>query len=269
MSGYYGWSYTNRLQPQRKREKVKTNCYQKQRRFTKARHWEAWLFGHAWTLRRAGRCVVVLLLLVLSVVVLGKERTLRVEVLGKINATWVGIKNWLGQDNEVNASEARQKIKEHLAVKESIGPSPSWPVKPLAIILDTGLFMLDENGTLWPLPYETLPGDLPVITGLVVREVPGNLGVILRAEIDIDLIREILAVPYCGQISEVNIGSREGVVLYTRDAIKILLRHGRTLERDLKRLGAVISDIRVKQKKIAFVDLRYNQHVVVRPKRRR
>jgi Cell division protein FtsQ/DivIB, C-terminal len=269
MSNHYGWTYASRLQLQSKRRSNKTNRYHKPTQKRKALHWDSGLPGHNWALGRAGRFVVILLLLVLSVVVLGKEQTLRAEVLGKIHSSWTGIMQWMGNDKVVNTPEAQEKIQERLAVKENVVSAQPLPVNPMALVLDKSLFVLDESGILWPLPYETVPGDLPVITGVVVREVPGNMGMTLRAEINMELLRSILGTPYCDQISEVHIGSRDGVVLYTRDAIKILLRHGRTMDRDLKRLGAVIGDIRVKHKKIAFVDLRYNQHVVVRPKRRR
>ena len=59
------------------------------------------------------------------------------------------------------------------------------------------------------------------------------------------------------------------MIIFTRDAIKIRILNSRNLERDLFRLEAVLEDIRVKKKQMALIDLRYDQQIVVRPKKGR
>jgi len=267
MSGYYGWTYARRLNPLPRKRNPKPNRYQRRAGRGKRLKLNEIFQQQDWSgpLGRIGRLMVMIILLALSLAVLGKEQTLRAEVTGRIVGWWQEMKTWIGRTSGGSEITFQENIQKSVSSEET----NALPMNPIAMVLDKNLFILDQTGTIWPLPNETIPGDLPVITGLVVREEPGDLGVALKTDVDMAFIRQILAVPYIEQISEIHIGSREGVVLYTRDAIKILLRNNRHLDRDLKRLGAVIGDIRVKDKKIALVDLRYNQHVVVRPKRRR
>jgi hypothetical protein len=267
MNGYYGWTYAGRLHSVSGKRSRKTNRLQKEERRTKRLSWDKPELWRTWTLGQMGRLLVFISLLVLSIAVLGKDRTLRAEMLGWIDHCWQQAKTWIRNDTSQKGLGVQEKIAEK---RESSLPAPaSVTVNPMAVISDNGLFIMDAKGVIWPLPNEKLPGDFPVLTGMTVREEPGEMGVSLRAEVDLDFLKKMLAVPYSEQISEIHLGSHEGVILFTRDAIKVLLRKSRYLDRDLKRLGAVIADIRVKQKEIAVVDLRYNQHVVVRPKRRR
>ncbi|MBN1595799.1 cell division protein FtsQ [candidate division FCPU426 bacterium] len=262
-NGAYGWTYASRLPVSARKRNKKTNRYQKQRlaRVLKLDSLLSWPEA-AWG--RIGRLVVMLLLIILSVAVLGKDRALRNHVSEWMQSCWQQARAWVGPAKEpgrILPGAGLESGHEELA--------RPLPAEPLAVVLDKSLFVLDPQGVIWPLPHDLLPKDLPVITGLSVREEPGKMGMVLKAELNMELLRRLLDVPYTEQISEIHFGSREGVVLYTRDGIKVLLRQSRLLERDVKRLGAVIGDIRVKKKKIALVDLRYNQHVVVRPKRGR
>lgn len=246
----YGWSYANAgaagvPATRRRRPARRENRRLKRLRFEGRAHGE--IAG------RTGRMFVALTLVALSLVVLGKEEALRQEAERMVTG-------WL---------EAGRRFFMTAAEPAPVAPDPA-PVgvsaKPIALVSDKGLFILDEKGGLWPLPA-SLPDDLPVLTGLKVREEPGDLGVVLRTEVDRDLLSRLLAVPYQAQLSEIHWGEPEGLVLYTRDGVKVWLSPGPALERDLQRLGAVLGDIWAKQKRIAVVDLRYDQQVVVRPKK--
>lgn len=241
----YGWSYANAgaaVAPKKTRARRENRRVRKLRLDTRANGEMA---------GRTGRMLVALTLVALSLVVLGKEEALRLEA-ERMVAGW--------------AATLRQFFM--AAEREAAAPVPApaaAQAKPLALISDKGLFVLDEKGGLWPLSA-SLPADLPVLTGLTVREEPGNLGVVLRSNVDRDLLSRLLAVPYQAQLSEIHWGEPEGLVLYTRDGVKVWLDPGPSLDRDLRRLGAVLGDIWAKRKQIAVVDLRYDQQVVVRPK---
>lgn len=175
------------------------------------------------------------------------------------------MQQWLGWEKKTEL----MPVASAPVMPEDVTMATTESLEPKALLLDRNLFALDKNGMVWSLPNDQQPEDLPVITGLVVREEPGRMGMRLQVDYNSRLINAILSTPYIGQLSEIHLGSSDGVVLYTRDGIKVLLQNSPELDRDLKRLGAVIGDIRVKEKRIAQVDLRYSQHVVVRPKRRR
>jgi hypothetical protein len=136
----------------------------------------------------------------------------------------------------------------------------------VALISDGGLFCVNAAGRVWPLEGRTLPQDLPIVTGASVSELPGSMGIELRSELDMGLISRLLASGLADQFSEIHLDTLGGTVLYTREGVKILLgTDGAALDRDLKRLAAVLKDVHAKSIKIAMVDLRYDQHVVVRP----
>lgn len=245
----YGWSYANAgaagvPTARRRRPARKENRRVKRLRFEGRAHGE--IAG------RTGRMFVALTLVALSLLVLGKEEALRQEA-ERVVAGWM---------------ETIRRFFMTTAEPAATAPDPApmaVSARPIALVSDKGLFLMDEKGGLWPLPA-SLPADLPVLTGLKVREEPGELGVVLRTEVDRELLARLLAVPYQAQLSEIHWGEPEGLVLYTRDGMKVWLMPGPALERDLQRLGAVLGDIWAKQKRIAVVDLRYDQQVVVRPK---
>lgn len=270
MNHFYGWTYVGRLPKASRRPLGPSRANRRIARRGKTLHMDMEGPGPAripdWTssLGRIGRRVIVVVLVGLSVVVLGKEESLRAEISFHVSQWVQGARQWLGQDPEAVAAGTRP---ESLALPAET--QRATLARPLALISDKSIFLLDETGGIWPLPQNELTADLPVVTGLSVREEPGAMGVILRTEIDREFVARLLAVPFQDQLSEIHLGSRDGVILYTRDGIKILLRQSQHLDRDLLRLGAVLGDIRVKHKNIAMVDLRYDQHVVVRPQRRR
>jgi len=99
-----------------------------------------------------------------------------------------------------------------------------------------------------------------------VHEVPSRMGVVLQTRVDLNLLRRFLAAPFADQLSEIHLKSGEEIVLYTRDGVKIKLENGPRLDRDLRRLNAVLEDIRLKELAVAVIDLRYLQQAVVRPR---
>lgn len=271
MSSCYGWTYAGGSHRRKSRSKNKRIRPSLLSRSIKRLNFEGIEEKRAWwrTAGRVGRILVGVILMLLSLVALSKEPALQAEVSNRVMGWWNKLKVQTGHATpliEVNELSKELNSLENMAQDKN---QPTWTQKPLALISDRGLFLLDQTGAVWPLPQEKLPGDFPVITGTRVREEPGEMGVILKVDLDLALVKRICATPYAQQLSEIRLGSREGVALFTRDGIKIYLRNNQTIARDLQRLGAVIGDIRVKRKKIELIDLRYNQQVMVRPKHRR
>lgn len=270
MNHAYGWTYAGRLTKSSRRPSHPRRTNRRSVRRESVQHVDmekpvpARLPDWTGSLGRIGRQVIVLVLVGLSIVVLSKEDSLRSEISFRVSHWMQGVRQWLGHNPAATAAETA-----HARDPLELETQPTRLARPLALVSDKSLFVLDEAGMVWPLPLNETTADLPVVTGLAVREEPGAMGVVLRAEFDQDLLSRLLGVPFKAQLSEIHLGSRDGVVLYTRDGIKILLRQSQHLDRDLLRLGAVLGDIRVKDKNIALVDLRYDPHVVVRPQHRR
>ena len=139
-------------------------------------------------------------------------------------------------------------------------------LRPVAALVDRGVFLLESDGDLHAAPSDGSAGDLPVVTGVTVQEVPGEFGLDLEAEFDMATLRKILAQPFIGRVSEIHVEGDGGIRLYLRDMTVVRLQSSPGLDRELDRLAAVLADIRVKGKRIAVVDMRYPDHVVVRPR---
>jgi hypothetical protein len=202
-------------------------------------------------LGRAGRWVVGSLLVVLSLAVLGKEPALRETVLRQAGGWW----------ERLTAAPAAPRSAEE--------PVRGAEFLPLALVSDGGLFVLGADGRLEPAGAQALADRLPIVTGVPVREVPDQMRVRLEAPVDVALVRRVLAGTGSADLSEINLEDPQGVVLYTRDSVKVKLERGPGLERDLRRLAAVRADLRRRGTAAAVIDLRYLQQAVVKPRARR
>ena len=261
MSSYYGWTYAGQLTAANKHKqqrRTRLNYYHKP---SKAEGGILSLISRALMPKagrifgRTGRLLAAGILITLTLLVTGQE-VLQAEVTGRVAAWWQGIKG-AGQTKVY-----------------SLAGSETCRIKPWALISDQGLFSLDVEGRIGTgVTAEILSTGLPVITGIRVREEPGVMGVDLKAELGMDFIREILTSPFADQLSEIHFSEHQEVILFTRDAIKVRMlnrrNQNRNRKRDMFRLGAVLEDIRAKKKQMALIDLRYDQQVVVRPKKGR
>ncbi len=283
MNNYYGWTYAGQLASanKRKQRNAGLNYYHKPSSAKGGRlnlisrldlPKAARIFG------RTGRLLAAGILITLTLLVTSQE-VLQAEVTGRVAAWWQGVKIQLGREHKAGQliSTRRQGTgfspQPGVACQTKADSSPASEtcrIKPWALISDQGLFILDGEGKIGPgVTAETLSLGLPVITGIRIREEPGVMGVELKAKLGMDFIRGILTSSFADQLSEIHFSQHQAVTIFTRDAIKIRMLNHRNLERDLSRLGAVLGDIRVKKKQIALIDLRYDQQVVVRPKKGR
>jgi len=256
VSSYYGWTYAGQSAAANKHKQRRTrpNYYHNP---SKAEGGILSLLSRSLMPKagrvfgRTGRLLAAGILISLTLMVTGQE-VLQAEVTGRVATWWKGIKG-----------SCQTKV-------YSPPGSETCRIKPWALISDQGLFSLDVEGRIGTgVTAEILSTGLPVITGIRVREEPGVMGVDLKAELGMDFIREILTSPFADQLSEIHFSEHQEVILFTRDAIKVRMLNRRNRKRDMSRLGAVLEDIRVKKKQMALIDLRYDQQVVVRPKKGR
>ena len=141
--------------------------------------------------------------------------------------------------------------------------------KPVALVSDGGIFALGAQGEVKTCGPECWAGHFPVVTGLAVKEVPGTMGVMLKTEADMDLIRTVLRAPWAEQLSEIALADLPALALYTRDGLKIKLNADAQLERNLQRLTAVLQDLRARGLAALAVDARYKDQMVVTPSHRK
>lgn len=213
------------------------------------------------------RLLITALLIGISLAVLGKEPALRDQAAEQIGGWWESASAWVRSLAPVSAPP-RPAIPAPAVPAVSMAAPTHREVKPLALISDGGVFVLGADGSVWPNTEGISAGRYPIVTGAGVHEVPGPMGVSLRAQVNLPVLRRILAMPYAEQLSEVNWGGGDEIVLYTRDAVKIKLENGSRLERDLRRLDAVLADLCARGVSAAVIDLRYLQQAVVKPRGR-
>ncbi len=283
MNNYYGWTYAGQSAAVNKCKQRKTglNYYHKSSSAEKGVFSlisRSWMSRAARIFGRTGRLLAAGMLITLTLMVTSQE-VLKAEVIGRVAACWQGVKMQLGWEHKAGRlipagrKGAGDVPKSGVACQTKADTSlvpETCRIKPWALISDQGLFILDaEGGIRSGVTAEMLSRGFPIITGIHVREEPGVMGVDLKAELGMDFIREIITSSFADQLSEIQISKHQEVIIFTRDAIKIRILNSRNLERDLFRLEAVLEDIRVKKKQMALIDLRYDQQIVVRPKKGR
>lgn len=282
---YYGWTYAGNL-----RHRVKLKPSRRNRGWLPASSMKvlalrtkaaaAKSIDHA---SRTSRVLVAAALVFITLVVLGRASTLPMEVTGHL---WTWLEDLKRNSFETPAAQTAVRSSQRMAVPPSLAKAAGASMdqsavsvaerdlqtirsQPLAVIADSGLFYFNAEGKVWPIADEAQPQDLPILTGVHIQEVPGSMGIVLKTQVNAALVSKILGAGFSSQLSEIHLTASDDAVLYTRDGIKIYLRQGLNLDRDLLRLGAVLADIRAKDLKIAVMDLRYEQNIIVRPKLRR
>jgi hypothetical protein len=291
MSMVYGWRYAHEAQVSAgKKKNVRKNVYVRRQRAGSSpaaaksaadrssvrQHYQAQKMAPPTmgVLNKSGRYVVALLLVLITLAVVGKEPLLKAGTWDKITA-W--LKHPPAVDKARQAGKPAQQAPRPQAPGAASGRMESanelHPVareraKPLALIADQGLFLLDVKGQIWPLDHGQAVDILPVVTGIRLKEIPGPMGIMLSGKVDTAMVRTVMAQPFSDQLSELHFNNHD-LILYTRDGIKIKIDPSRHLPRDLIRLQAVLGAIRTKAQKIASIDMRCDQQLVVRPVGRR
>lgn len=259
MSQYYGWTYVNQSKPASKR-RVRPSRYVQSRTRTVKQNWLAQkMAGPQWPLLNKGtRVLITMALIVISIMVMFKEPALHALVINQVQTWW----------QQAPRADGAAATKQPHEQADAFRPTRQVPHKPMALIVDQGLFVLDCLGSVWPISHDQPVESLPVVTGIKVKEMPGHMGIILTCDLDRSVLQALLDQVYAEQLSEIRVRGRQ-LVIYTRDGIKIKLRADNQLDQQLQRLAVVLNDIRSKDKQIASVDMRYDQHIVVRQLGRR
>jgi hypothetical protein len=212
------------------------------------------------------RLLVTALLVGICLAVLSKEPALRDDLAEYTGTAWEGLSGWIASWRPAPLPAAAAPAPHSLEPAVSMAAPEPREVKPLALISDGGVFILGADGSVWPNRAEVSPDRFPIVTGAGVAEVPGPMGVRLQTRVDVGLLRRILAAPFSDQLSEINLSAADEIVLYARDGAKIKLDNGLRLDRDLRRLEAILADLRSRNVSAAVIDLRYSQQAVVRPR---
>gem|GEM_PF-3617422 len=224
-------------------------------------------------LEKAGRVLVALGLIAVTVMVLGKQSAWMERVSSWLPA-WRPSFSLAWPARPRAAAPAERPTVRAAKPSESRGEAGALSVvrtdqnldrKPVALLSDSALFYLNAGGQVWPVDPQSAPEDLPVITGATVREVPDAMGIGLKTELNMPLVRRLLASRMADEFSEIHLEPQGGATLYTREGVKVLLSGNGRTGRDLRRMEAVMRDVGRRGQRVSMIDLRYDQHVVVRP----
>lgn len=136
--------------------------------------------------------------------------------------------------------------------------------RPHAIVLLDRLYYVGRNGdVLLPLAATHDP-DYPIITGLSTRTTAGYRTWALRRALRLNRLCERMS---CfGGISEIHVDAARGMVLYpTRPRVPIVLGWGSWREK-IKRAERVLESWTERERQLGWLDLRYRNQVVARPR---
>jgi cell division septal protein FtsQ len=130
------------------------------------------------------------------------------------------------------------------------------------------LHWLDEEGALLaPEPRAVAPG-LPLLSGLSPEDLgSGRTPASERAVAAIGLLRALLrsGSPLLPRLSEIDAGRSDGWVFYTVEGTEIRLGSGEWEER-LARLEGLLDQISSRKEPVEYVDLRFKDLVVFKPR---
>src|SRR5438309_1105995 len=134
--------------------------------------------------------------------------------------------------------------------------------RPFTLVHGGRLHWMDEEGRLLGASPEAVAPPMPVISGLSadelasMRTAPGP-----KARAAVGVIRALVRTGLTAEISEIDMGRRDGPVLYTIDGVEVRLGSEDWEER-LARLEGVLAQIVTED--IRTVDLRFRDQVVLR-----
>ena len=138
--------------------------------------------------------------------------------------------------------------------------------RPFTLVHAGRLHWIDEDGVAFGAERRAVATDVPVITGLTppelaaMRSAPSP-----KARVAIDLIRAIRGAhpALLGEISEIDVSSEDGPVLYTLDGVEVRLGADEWDGR-LARLQGVLEQIATSGQVVSAIDLRFRDQVVLR-----
>ncbi len=221
--------------------------------------------GQAHSLNLPMRILITAALVGICIAVISKEPALHDQMATALGSAGEEISGWFDKPSSAATQPAPgERIgTEAKPVVVETGPAE---FRPVALVSDGGIFALGDRGEVKTCGPECTAERFPVVTGLKVQEVPGTMGVMLKTNADMSLIHAVLRTAWVDQLSEINLGELPVLVLYTRDAVKIKLNADSQLDQNLKRLAAVLKDLRGRGQDAFTVDVRYKDQIVVKPR---
>lgn len=141
--------------------------------------------------------------------------------------------------------------------------------QPFTLIHLGRLHWLDEEGVLLAAAPRPLTPGLPLVSGLVAEEVgSAERPASDRALTALGLLRALLrsGSPLLSRLSEIDMSRPDGPVFYTVDGTEIRLGNGEW-EEQLVRLEGLLNQISSPREPVEYVDLRFRDQVVFKPRR--
>lgn len=140
--------------------------------------------------------------------------------------------------------------------------------QPFTLIHLGRLHWLDEEGVLLAAAPRPLTPGLPLVSGLVAEEVgSAQRPASDRALTALGLLRALLrsGSPLLSLLSEIDMSRPDGPVFYTVDGTEIRLGNGEW-EEQLVRLEGLLNQISSPREPVEYVDLRFRDQVVFKPR---
>jgi cell division protein FtsQ len=140
---------------------------------------------------------------------------------------------------------------------------------PFALAHVGRLYWLDEDGVRLGAEPRAVSPRLPLVSGLAVEDGPLQEAATGHARTAIWLIRVLLRTgnPLAREISEIDASGRDGPVLYTVEGIEVRVGRDEWEER-LARLETVLAQVRSLGEPLEYIDLRFRDQVVFKPRAR-
>jgi cell division protein FtsQ len=167
-----------------------------------------------------------------------------------------------------NRLRALPKIKDVEIVTEGVGEVLIRIAERESVLLvlhERKFYELDAEGYILSASNKNVRVDLPILTGVVMPVT--NIGESVRAEIKIkSVINWVvnLAPSFLTNISEICLNGNE-IVLITNNGIKIYPGNAVNFKNNFDLLTIVLERFQKDGMKISYVDMRFNNEVVVKP----
>ena len=160
------------------------------------------------------------------------------------------------------------KIKDVQIVTEGIGEvliRVSERESVLLVLYERKFYELDSEGYILSVLNKNVRVDLPILTGVVMPAV--NIGENVRSEIKVKSVIgwvTNLLPSFLTNISEICLNGNE-IVLITNNGIKIYPGNAVNFKNNFELLNIVLDKFQKDGMKISYVDMRFNNEVVVKP----
>jgi hypothetical protein len=138
-------------------------------------------------------------------------------------------------------------------------------VKPLALLADKEIYVLGEKQQIVPFVDSPLCREIPVITGLPVREEIKERGIEFTTDPAVKRALPLLESRFAAELSEIHFTPEGNLWLYTREGVRVMLSAEYDPEAVSVRLHAVLGDLSQRKTSAAVIDMRCRGRIVVRP----